>query len=87
MKEIIAIVADPMGLHARPVSILSSVASKYESEIKLSSNGRDANLKSVMNVMSLGVKKGHEISIKAIGPDELDAINEIKETLRANELI
>ncbi|MFR5748553.1 MAG: HPr family phosphocarrier protein, partial [Thomasclavelia spiroformis] len=48
------VVSDPVGLHARPATILVNQASKFTSDIKLVYNGKEVNLKSIMGVMSLG---------------------------------
>lgn len=65
------------GIHARPATMLVQSASKFESEILLTYNGKSVNLKSIMGVMSLGIPNGAEISISYDGADEEAA----KETL------
>lgn len=87
MKQFKAIIVDPIGLHTKPASILSAEASKYKSDIRLLANGKEANLKSVMNIMSLGIKKNCEITIKVMGPDEEEAIGKLKVILKENSLI
>ncbi|MGZ9755725.1 HPr family phosphocarrier protein [Mycoplasma sp. 394] len=87
MKEFTAKIVDPIGLHARPTSILVTVASKYKSDIKLQSGGREANLKSIMNIMSLGVKCGAEVTVKVMGEDEQEAFDAIHDVFVKNELI
>ena len=39
------VVSDPVGLHARPATILVNQASKFTSNIKLVYNGKEVNLK------------------------------------------
>ncbi len=84
--ELKLIIKDPVGLHARPASVLVQEASKFESEITISGNGKDANLKSIMSVMSLGVKTGEEITIKAEGSDAEAAISAIEAAAKTAEL-
>ncbi|MBU6001417.1 phosphocarrier protein HPr, partial [Lactococcus lactis] len=43
------------GIHARPATLLVQAASKFASDVTLSYQGKDVNLKSIMGVMSLGV--------------------------------
>ncbi|UUD36495.1 HPr family phosphocarrier protein [Mycoplasmopsis citelli] len=86
MKEITVKILDPIGLHARPASNLVSVATKFSSNIKLVSNGREANLKSIMNVMALGVKSGSEVTFKFDGTDEDAAFEAIKEVLKKENI-
>lgn len=84
--EIKLTVKDPVGLHARPASILVQEATKFESEVSISANGKDANLKSIMSVMSLGVKTGEEITIKADGADAEAAIAAIEAAAKNADL-
>ena len=64
------VVSDPVGLHARPATILVNQASKFTSNIKLIYNGKEVNLKSIMGVMSLGVPTKATVEIVAEGEDE-----------------
>lgn len=67
MKEFTCKIIDPIGLHARPATLIVSTASKFKSDAKLSSGGKEGNLKSIMNIMALGVKSGAEVTIKISG--------------------
>lgn len=80
-------IIDPIGLHARPASIVVQQASKFKSNIKLIANGKEANLKSIMSIMALGVKTNTEITIIADGSDEKEALEKIKKTMQENKLI
>ncbi len=80
-------ITDPVGLHARPASLIVATASKFKSDIKIQANGKTGNLKSIMNIMSLGVKGDQEITIEASGDDEHEAIKIIKEEMEKNNLI
>ena len=55
------------GIHARPATLLVQAASKFTSDVTLSYQGKDVNLKSIMGVMSLGVGQGADVTIKKIG--------------------
>ncbi|PTL38709.1 phosphocarrier protein HPr [Alkalicoccus saliphilus] len=70
------------GIHARPATQLVNKAGQYESEITLNYKGKSVNLKSIMGVMSLGVGQGSEVSIKAEGPDEEEAISALDEVMK-----
>lgn len=80
-------IIDPVGLHARPASVVVQKASKFKSDIEIHASGKKGNLKSIMGVLSLAVKKGAEVEIIAKGPDEKEAIEEIKKTMKENKLI
>ena len=81
------VVSDPVGLHARPATILVNQASKFTSNIKLVYNGKEVNLKSIMGVMSLGIPTQSEITISCSGEDEDAAVAAIEEVLRAQKII
>ena len=72
------------GLEARPVAQLVQVASQFNSEIYVEIGKKRVNAKSIMAVMSLGVKKGNEVIITADGADEEEAIAEIQKVLEEN---
>ena len=81
-------ITDPIGLHARPASQLVTTASKFESDITIKTEaGKEANLKSIMSVMALGVKTGETVIITADGKDANEAISSLEATMKENELI
>ncbi len=80
-------IIDPIGLHARPASVMVQTANKFTSELVVKYNGKEANLKSIMSVMALGVKTNEEIIFVATGDDSETAIAEIKKAMEENKLI
>ncbi len=80
MKESKIVVNNKVGLHARPASLFVQEAAKYKSDIKVSTNDpdtkelREANAKSILGVLTLGVFQGMVITIRAEGEDEEDAV-------------
>lgn len=66
------------GLHARPAGLLAKLASQYQSKIELIVNGNTKNGKSIMSLMSLGLRGGESILIKAEGEDAPQAVDAIK---------
>ena len=87
MAKFEAKITDPVGLHARPASITVAVASKFNSDITISANGKSGNLKSIMNIMALGVRQGDTFTVEAIGEDADKAIESIEKTMKENNLI
>ncbi|WP_159737019.1 fused PTS fructose transporter subunit IIA/HPr protein [Vibrio atypicus] len=68
------------GLHARPGAMLVAEAKKFESNIRVSNldgDGKLVNAKSLMKVIALGVKHGHQLQFSAEGPDASEAIESI----------
>lgn len=75
------IITDPVGLHARPTTLLVNEASKFASDSKIVVDGKEANLKSIMGVMSLGIANGAEFAIEADGSDAEAAIEAIAKVI------
>ena len=86
MKEFKYVVTDAQGIHASTAGILVKAIAKKTSDIMIKKAGdtREVNAKSIMAVMSLGVKKGNEVIITADGADEEEAIAEIQKVLEEN---
>jgi phosphocarrier protein HPr len=70
-------ITDHTGIHARPATLLVNKAGGFNSDLTIEYKGKSVNLKSIMGVMSLGIPKDVEITIKAEGPDEQEAIDAI----------
>ena len=79
-RSVSVIVKNSAGLHARPASLFVSIAKKHGSDIRMIKGEHDANAKSILKVLALGVECGDMIEIKADGDDgddEEEALNEL----------
>ncbi|GKX66328.1 HPr family phosphocarrier protein [Inconstantimicrobium mannanitabidum] len=74
-KEVV--VKNSTGLHARPATLLVKKASGFKSDVSIECNGKKANVKSLIGVLSLGVTKDAVIKVVASGDDETLAVEEI----------
>lgn len=79
MAERKVIVANETGLHARPAASLVQFVKNYPGEVKIIKDGKEANAKSIFNVMSLGIAKGTEITLVVEGEDEEKFADELVE--------
>ena len=77
-------ITDELGIHARPAGLLVKLAAGFKSNIIISKDGKEANAKRIMALMSLGVTKGTEITVKVEGPDEGEVAKLVEEFLKAN---
>ncbi|CCX89524.1 putative uncharacterized protein [Clostridium sp. CAG:590] len=93
MKEFTYVITDEIGIHARPAGMLVKEAKAgmlvkeakaFASKITLEANGKTADATKLMAVMSLGVKNGAEVVIKAEGDDEDVAIAKMEEFMKEN---
>ena len=62
------------GIHARPAARIGETARKFVSDVKITKDERDGNVRSPVALMALGVKLGDEITLAAIGPDAAEAL-------------
>lgn len=69
------------GLHARAADKFVRTAIRYGSEIEVVFNGKHANGKSIMSVMTLGAKKGSEIELLIQGSDEKKALKGLEQLI------
>ena len=74
-KEVV--VKNGTGLHARPATLLVKKASWFKSDVTIEFNGKKANAKSLIGVLSLAVTKNSPVVIAANGDDETLAVEEI----------
>lgn len=65
------------GLHARPSGLLAKTASSYKSDITLAYKGKTTSAKSIMNVLSLGLKYQNQVTLNVTGEDEEEAFKAI----------
>lgn len=79
-----ATVNDPTGLHARPAALLVNAAKNFKSKISIGFGGKDADARSIMGIMSLGIKAESKITITADGDDESDAVARLKSLVESN---
>lgn len=78
------IIVDEVGLHARPATLLVNEMSKFASDGKMIVNDKEANLKSIMGVMALGVAKDATITIEIEGADAQEAMDAISNVIVEN---
>ncbi len=69
-------------LQMKAVAVLVQKASAFRSTIYLIRNGRRANAKSLLGVMSLGIESGASIEIEAEGDDEKAAADALASQLK-----
>ena len=65
------------GLHAGPASELAKLATKFKCDIKIKAGEKEFNPKSILAIMSAGIKVNTELEIICDGEDEEIAIKEL----------
>ncbi|KAJ52530.1 phosphocarrier protein [Clostridium tetanomorphum] len=82
-KEVV--VKSSTGLHARPATLLVKKASSFKSDISIEFNGKKANVKSLIGVLSLAVTRDAKITVIASGDDEALAVEEVSKLIESME--
>ena len=75
-------ITNAFGLNASNAPHVVQKANMYKSSIWIETEGRKVNAKSLLGVISLGVKKDMKISIRAEGVDEKDALDGIVDIIQ-----
>lgn len=68
-KEMTLNIQNQAGVHARPAAMLAQKAAEFKSQILLHKADRQANAKSIISIMGLGIQCGDQIVLKVEGPD------------------
>lgn len=65
------------GLHARPAAEFVKGAAGFPGTVELRANGKTANGRSLLSVLSLGVKAGDTVTLRVEGPEAADALERL----------
>ncbi len=84
MKEFNYVIKDAQGIHARPAGLLVKLAAGFPCNVTITKDAKEVSLKKLLAVMGLGVKCGTEVTIKADGDNEEEAIAEISKFFQEN---
>jgi len=66
-----------VALHARPAGLFVRAAAGFAADVVVSANGRDANAKSILEILALGAEGGAELRIAASGDDAAAAADRL----------
>jgi phosphocarrier protein HPr len=70
-------ITNKLGLHARVAAKLVGVSNRYRSKIFFEKDGEVVNGKSLLGILTLACPQGSWISIRAEGPDALEAVEDL----------
>jgi phosphocarrier protein HPr len=84
MPEITLTVHNKVGLHARPAALFVQTAKQFNCDVKVTHGEREANAKSILSVLALGVEQGAVITIHAEGQDADQALAELEALVESN---
>ena len=70
-------IVSEVGLYGRSATAFIQLANTFKSTIFIEQNGKQANAKSLLGVLSLAIANGSEVKLTAEGSDEEEAINSL----------
>lgn len=77
-------ITDEHGIHARPAGDLVKIAKAMTSTVTFNCNGKSADAKRMIALMSLGAKQGNVVSVEVSGDNETEDCATIKKFLEEN---
>lgn len=87
MQTGVFVIQNQVGLHARPAALFVQTAAKFKSKIRVKNSTRNTpfvDAKSILMILPLQVRQGHDIEISADGPDEEAALEALSQLIAAN---
>jgi phosphoenolpyruvate-protein phosphotransferase len=69
------------GLHARPSALIQGTAKRFRATVSIEFDGQQANARSTIALMGLGVEEGDLVTVTAVGQDAEEAVSAIAQAL------
>ncbi|MEI6563258.1 MAG: HPr family phosphocarrier protein [bacterium] len=79
MIERLATIRNEQGIHCRPSAKIVTEASKCPSQIRVFAEAGEADLRSLLSLVSLGLQEGTTIRVQVSGGDEATVCDRIVE--------
>ena len=84
MQQFEYTIQDPLGIHARPAGLLAREAKGFQSLCTITKGEQTKKLTQLMMLMSMAIKQGEEVTVRAEGEDEDAAIAALEAFFRDN---
>ena len=84
MKAFTVVITNESDLHARPATTFTQMNAKFASKLTIAANGKTADAKSILTVLTLGATKDTSVVLTADGPDEEEALAAMSKFLTTN---
>ena len=85
MKEFEYVIRDPLGLHARPAGLLVQTAKPFQdTAVTITRSGQTVKATQLMKLMTLGIRTGDTVVVRAEGPQEEAAIAALRAFFQSN---
>jgi phosphocarrier protein len=77
MLEETVVIVNKVGLHARPAALLVKTVNGFSCDVALVKGDKTFNAKSIMILMSAGIKQNDTITVRANGDGEAQALEAV----------
>jgi phosphotransferase system HPr (HPr) family protein len=84
MTEGTLTVENETGLHSRPADLFVRTCKLYECGITVRKGEKEADAKNIIKVILLNVSQYDEITIRCEGPDEQEALADLRRLVESN---
>jgi len=74
MLEKALVIVNKIGMHARPAALLVKAANDFSCEVSIIKGEKVVNAKSILGLMSAGIKQGESVTLRVNGLDEQQAL-------------
>lgn len=75
------IIANKVGLHARPARLLVQTAAQFQSQIQVFCGEKASNAKSIVGILKLSASLGDTLLLRAEGEDAEQAIHTLTDLI------
>jgi phosphotransferase system HPr (HPr) family protein len=76
-------ITDPVGLHARPAAVVVQTAGRYKAKVRIENGNKQADARSIIQLLGLGVRQGSSVTVVAEGADAEEALAAVLSVLAA----
>jgi phosphotransferase system HPr (HPr) family protein len=84
MTRVTATVRNENGIHCRPSAVIIKEAATLISKLRVVSSSGETNLRSIIDLLALGLGPGETLDITTEGPDEVLAAARLHELFERN---
>ena len=71
------------GLHVRPAGALVSICRPFDADVVLKFNETEYNLKSVLGIVSAGIKNGDSVEFICVGAEAIEVMEAIEKAVES----
>lgn len=79
----VVVVANQLGLHARPAGVLAQEAQKFSCAISLVHDDQEVDAKSILDILTLALSPGSKVELAADGDDAGPALDRLEELFKS----